>query len=154
MHSYTTSSDQRYPDSLTNTAIPQATAFWAPGGPASSQPAVIRDSDDRHGPPRIHANQLSSSAYPSPAAFSITQRDSYPAQTQSDCSGQYSYPTQHYIPTVNYAAPPFDLAGYPVSNDIHHAVTCDLPSTHRALRSFLVRAPITPGSIRTKPPPR
>jgi hypothetical protein len=107
MQAYHTPSDQRYPDPLANTA------FWAPGGSDSSQPAVTRDSDDRHGPPRLRANQI-----PSAAAFGLTQRDSYPVQTQSDCSGQYPYPSQHYVPTVNYTAPPFDLAEYPVSNDI------------------------------------
>jgi len=37
------------------------------------------------------ANQLSSSAYVSTMAFPITQHNSYPAQTQSKYSGQYSH---------------------------------------------------------------
>ena len=144
MNTYSTSSDHRYPD----TAIPQATAFWPPGGPDGSQSAVTRNSDDRYGPPRLRANQLPTSAYASTAPFPITQRDSYPAQTQSDCSGQYPYPLQQYRSVVNYAAGPFDLAEYPVSIDI---VSCALPSIHRVLiRSFLVAATTPAGSTRPR----
>jgi len=120
MHTYSTPSDHRYPDSPANTAISQAAAFWPPGGPDSSQSAVMHDLEDSYGPPRLRASQLPS-AYPSTTAFlgfPITQRDSYPAQTQSDCSGQDGYPTQQYISSVNYAAPAFDFAEYPVSDDI------------------------------------
>ena len=99
MQAHHAPSDHRYPDTFATTA------FWAPGASDSSQPAVTRDSDDRHGPPRLRANQLSS----------FTQRDSYPTQAQTDCSAQYPYPSQQYIPSVNYTAPPFDLAEYPVS---------------------------------------
>lgn len=148
MNTYSTSSDHRYPDSLANTAIPQATSFWPPGGPDGSQSAVTRNSDDRYGPPpRLRPNQLPTS-YASTPAFPITQRDSYPAQTQSDCSGQYPYPPQQYRPVVNYATGPFDLAEYPVSNDV---LSCALPSIHRVfIRSFLVAATIPTGSMRPR----
>jgi hypothetical protein len=138
-----TPSDLRYPDSFTNSA------FWAPPPPGSdsSHPAVTRDSDDRHGPPRLRPNQLSSAA----AAFGLTQRDSYPTQSQTDCPGQYPYPPQHYISTVNYTAPPFDLAEYPVSNDIPR----DLRAIHRPLfRSSLEVPPTTTDSIQPRPPPQ
>lgn len=129
MQAHHTPSDQRYPDTFTSTA------FWAPGGSDSSQPAVTRDADDRHGPPRLRANQLSS--------FGLTQRDSYPTQTQSDCPGQYPYPSQHYIPTVNYTAPPFDLAEYPVSNDIPlpSLVTCGAFTALSSDRPWKYRLP-------------
>lgn len=154
MQTYSTPSDHRYPDSLANTAISQSTAFWPPGGPDNSQPAVTRDPEDRYGPPRLRANQLPSSTYPSTAAFPIAQRDSYPAQTQSDCSGQYGYPPQQYMSSVNYAAPPFDFAEYPVSNESRYVLRCALPSIHRALiRSFLV-AITTAGSMRLRPHPQ
>lgn len=131
MHSYSTPSDHRYPDSLANAAIPQATAFWPPGGPDGSQSAVTRNPEDRYGPPRLRANQLSSSPYASTAAFPIAQRDSYPAQSQSDCSGQYPYPQQQYMSNVNYAAPPFDFAEYPVSNDIPFRTADHSPRSHQ-----------------------
>ena len=116
---YPTPSDHRYAEA-TNPAMPQGSGpYWAPGGHDSTQPAVTRDPEDRHGPSRLRANQLTSSAYASASAFSLTQRDSYPApgQTQSECPEQFPYPHQQYIPGVNYATPPFDLdyqVGYPL----------------------------------------
>jgi hypothetical protein len=110
---YPTPSDHRYPDAT----MPQGgTTYWAPGGLDTSQPAVTRDPEDRHGPSRLRANQLNSPAYASAPALSLTQRDSYPTlgQTQTDCPEQFAYPPQQYIPSVNYAAPPYDFADYPV----------------------------------------
>ncbi len=88
-------------------------AFWAPPGADRSQPAVTRDPEDRYGPPRLRA----SSAYATIPPFPPTHRDSYHAQTQSDCASQYAYPSQH-ISGVNYAAPPFDFSEYPVSDEL------------------------------------
>ncbi|KAF8497370.1 hypothetical protein F5888DRAFT_277043 [Russula emetica] len=114
---YPTQSDHRYGDA-TNPPVPQGSnTYWAPGGLDTSQPAVTRDSEDRHGPSRLRANQLTSSAYASAAPpFSLRHRDSYPAlgQTQMDCPEQFAYSPQQYIPSVNYAAPPYDLAEYPI----------------------------------------
>ncbi len=119
---YPTPSDHPYPDA-TNPAMPQGNnTHWAPGGLDTSHPAVTRDPEDRHGPSRLRANQLTSSAYASAAApFSLTQRDSYPAMahSQNDCTEQFPYPLQQYIPSVNYAAPPYDLAEYPVGFLFH-----------------------------------
>ena len=114
---FPTPSDHRYADG-TNPTMPQGSGtYWAPGGLDSSQPAVTRDSEDRHGPSRLRANHLTSSAYASAPAVSLTQRDSYPAPglTQTDCPEQFPYHPQPYIPNVNYAAPPLDLTDYPVS---------------------------------------
>jgi hypothetical protein len=115
---YPTTSDHRYGDA-TNPPMPQGSnTYWPPGGLDTSQPAVTRDPEDRHGSSRLRAaNQLASSAYASATPpFSLTHRDSYPAlaQTQSDCPDQFPYPPQQYMPSVNYAAPPYDLAEYPV----------------------------------------
>ncbi|KAI9447236.1 hypothetical protein F5148DRAFT_1344699 [Russula earlei] len=109
---YPTPSDQRFADA-TNPAVPQGSStYWPPHAPDGTQSAVTREPDDRHGPPRLRAGQLSSSAYASAAVFS--QRDTYPAQSQADCSVQYPYPSQQYIQTVNYVSPPFDFAEYPI----------------------------------------
>jgi hypothetical protein len=99
--------------------MPQGSnTYWPPGGLDTPQPAVTRDPEDRHGPSRLRApNQLTSSTYASATPpFSLTQRDSYPAlgQTQSDCPDQFVYPPQQYMSSVNYAAPPYDLAEYPM----------------------------------------
>jgi hypothetical protein len=105
--------DHRYPD------MPQgSTTYWAPDGlDTTSHPAVTRDSEDRHVPSSLRPNQLASSAYASATALSLTQRDPYPTmgQTQTDCQEQFPCPPQQYIPSVNYAAPPYDFADYPVS---------------------------------------
>jgi len=89
--------------------------FWPPTATSTDrshpQPAVTRDTEDRYGPPRLRA----SSAYATIPQFPPTHRDSYHAQTQSDCAGQYAYPPQQqYISGVNYAAPPFDFSEYPI----------------------------------------
>jgi hypothetical protein len=115
---YSPPSDRRYSDA-SNPAMPQGSnTYWAPGGLDTSQPAVTRDSEDR--PSRLRATQLTSSTYASATAppFSLTHRESYPAstmgQTQGECPEQFPYPPQQYIPSVNYAAPPYDFAEYPV----------------------------------------
>jgi len=108
---YPTPSDHRYTDA-TNPAMPQGSGpYWTPGGHDTSQPAVTRDPEDRHGPSRLRANQLTSSTYASASAFSLTQRDSYPppGQAQTECPEHFPYPHQQYNSGVNYAAPPFDL---------------------------------------------
>ena len=117
---YPTQSDHRYGDA-TNNAMPQGSnTYWPPNGLDTSQPAVTRDPEDRHPPSRLRASQLASpAAYASSAAtppFSLTHRDSYSAlgQTQIDCPDQFAYHPQQYLPSVNYAAPPYDLAEYPV----------------------------------------
>lgn len=115
---YPTQSDHRYGDPASPTAPQPGSTYWAPPGLDTDQPAVTRDPEDRHGPSRLRANQLTSSAYPSATPpFSLNHRDSYPSlgQTQSDCPDQFAYPPQQqYISGVNYAAPPYDLAEYPV----------------------------------------
>ena len=131
----------RYPThpDATNPAMPQGSGpYWTPGGhDTSSQPAVTRDPEDRHGPSRLRAaNQLTSSPYASASAFSLTQRDSYPTQgqAQSECPEHFPYPHQQYIPGVNYAAPAFDLdyqVGYPLCP---HDLTEYSPSSHRSIQ--------------------
>ena len=109
---YNTPSDHRYGDA-THSAMPQGNnTHWASDGLDASQPAVTRDSEDRHGPSRLSANQLAYASATPP--FSLTHRDSYPVlgQTQTDCPEQFAYHLQQYIPSVNYAAPPYDLAEY------------------------------------------
>lgn len=143
---HTTPSDPRYPDA-TNPAMPQGSGtYWASGLDAS-QPAVTRDLEDRHGSSRLRANQLTSSPYASSPPFLLTQRDSYPAlgQPQSECPDQFPYPPQQYTQTVNYAAPPYDLADYPSVS--YPFVLMTLPNIHRALfRSFQV-VPTIAGSM-------
>jgi hypothetical protein len=80
-------------------------------------------------------------------------RDSYPAQTQSDCSGKNPYYglclwsgynarnriPQHHIPTINYTALPLDLLEYSTITISRYAVPCNLLSTcihYALLRSF------------------
>ncbi|KAH9956349.1 hypothetical protein BC827DRAFT_1270998 [Russula dissimulans] len=137
MHRYPTPSDPRYRD-LTSPAPPQGGSpgpYWSPR-PDASQPAVIREPDDRHHPPsRLRANQIPSSAYASASAvttFAFPQRDTYPAQTQADCPAQYPYPPQQYPSAVNYSQPPFDLAEYPnVPGSAYHGA--QYPTQHPAV---------------------
>jgi hypothetical protein len=111
---YPTPSDQRYGDAC-NPVMPQGSTYWAPGRPDPHPSAVTRDSDDRHGTPRLRSNQTTSSNYPPVTPNSVPPSDSYPTQTQGDYSGQRGYPAQQYVSSVNYAAPPYDFAAYPVS---------------------------------------
>ncbi|KAI0298404.1 hypothetical protein B0F90DRAFT_1734227 [Multifurca ochricompacta] len=121
---YPTPSDQRYGDAG-NPAMVQGSIYWNPGGPDGSQPAVNRDSDDRHGLPRLRASQLITSSYAPATTYAVTPpRDSYTVHTQnqSDCPEQYGYPPQHYPPVVNYSLPPYDFAEYPkiTSDSVQH----------------------------------
>lgn len=95
------------------------------------------------------ANQLTSTPYASDTPFSLTQRDSYPAlgTTQSECPDQFPYRPQQYIQSVNYAAPPYDLADYPVSYPV---VLMTWPNIHRALLRCFQVLPTIAGSM----PPR
>jgi hypothetical protein len=118
---YHTPSDHCYGYATTgNPAIPQYSyIYWPPGDHDTSQPAVTRDSEDRHGPSHLcAANQLIPSAYASATPFLPTHCDSYPAlgQTQSDCPEQFAHPPQQYILSVNYAASSesYDSVGYPL----------------------------------------
>jgi hypothetical protein len=97
---YPTPSDHRYGDA-TNPPMPH----WSRGGldtPQWAQPAVTRDSEDRHGPSHLRAHQLlltaSSYAFATPP-FSLTHGDSYPAlgQTPNDCPGS-AYHSGQYPP--------------------------------------------------------
>jgi hypothetical protein len=149
---YNTPSDHRYGDA-TNNAMPQGNnTYWAPGGLDASQPAVTRDPEDRHGPSRLRANQLAYASATPP--FSLTHRDSYPVlgQTQTDCPEQFAYHPQQYIPSVNYAAPPYDLAEYPVGYLFYPRDPAEyLPSF--SFRSFQVM-PTIAGSILPSPQQR
>ncbi len=113
---YPTPSDHRYGDA-TNPPMPQGSnTYWSPGGPDTPQPAVTRDSEDRHGPSRLRANQLTSSAYASATLpFSLTHGDSYPAlgQTPNDSPEPFACHPQQYMPSVN-TVPPYGLGEYPV----------------------------------------
>ncbi|KAI0301390.1 hypothetical protein BC826DRAFT_1101988 [Russula brevipes] len=128
---YPTPPDHRYGDAA-NPAVPQGSSYWAPACPDGPQPAVTRETDDRHPHPRLRPNQLTPSPYASAATtFAPPQRDSYPPQAQDDCSGQYAYPAQPHFSSVNYAGPPYDFAEYPVapSNTYHNGQFASQAST-------------------------
>ena len=114
MLQYPTPSDLRYGD-VANTTMPQGGTQWGPGRPDSSQSAVNCDTDDRQRAQHSRTTQSLPSDYTPATTYTATSRDSYPAQAQSHCSGQYPYPSQPYASTVNYVLPPYDFAEYPVS---------------------------------------
>jgi hypothetical protein len=149
---YPTPSGPRYGDA-TNNALPQGNiTYWAPGGLDTFQPAVTRDSEDRHGPSRLRASQLTYASASPP--FSHTDLESYPAlgQTQTDCPEQFAYHPQQYNPSVNYAAPPFDLAVYTVG----YLLCSHDPAEHSpsfSFRSYQVM-PTIAGSILPSPQQR
>jgi len=153
---YPTPSDQRYRN-VSNPPAPQGNGtYWSPA-PDGSHSAVTREPDDRHHPPpRLRANQIPSSAYASASApttttFAFPQRDTYPAQTQTDCPAQYPYPPQQQYPSaVNYSQPPFDLAEYPVSCLSASRDTADHLPRSPAPRTYQV-APITVRSTQLSP---
>jgi hypothetical protein len=114
---YPTQSDHRYGDA-TNPPMPQGSnTYWSPGGLDIPQPAVTRDSEDRHDPSRLRADQLTSSAYASATPpFSLTHRDSYPTlgQTPNDCPGS-AYHSGRYPPadpTSFHRLTTYDRTGY------------------------------------------
>jgi hypothetical protein len=116
-----TPSDQRYGDAC-NAAMPQGGTHWVPGRPDTYQSAVTRDLD--HGAPRLRSNQMSfndnnnNNNYPSvsPNNTIPPSAESYPAQPPADFTApQRAYPPHQYASSVNYAAPPYDFAAYPVS---------------------------------------
>ena len=114
LHQYPTHSDLPYGD-VTDTTMPQGGTQWGSGRPDASQTALNSDSDDRQRVQQIRASQYPSNYSPA-TTYSVTSRDSFPAQAQSHCSGQYPYPSQPYQSVaVNYSLPPYDFAEYPVS---------------------------------------
>ncbi|KAH8990847.1 hypothetical protein EDB92DRAFT_729603 [Lactarius akahatsu] len=120
MLQYPTPSDLHYGD-VGDTSMPQGGTQWGPGRPDSSHPAVNADTDDRQRAQQLRASQHPPSNYTPATTYMITSRDSYPAQAQSYCSGQYAYPSQSYPATVNYVSPPYDFAEYPINAvNAHH----------------------------------
>ncbi|KAH9023339.1 hypothetical protein EDB85DRAFT_327538 [Lactarius pseudohatsudake] len=120
MLQYPTPSDLHYGD-VGDASMSQGGTQWRPGRPDSSQPAVNADADDRQRAQQLRASQHPPSNYTPATTYMITSRDSYPAQAQSYCPGQYTYPSQSYPATVNYVLPPYDFAEYPINAvNAHH----------------------------------
>lgn len=150
MLQYPTPSDQRYAAPCNPAVpVPQGSTYWAPGRPDAHHPAVNRDSDDRHGAPRLRSSsQLTSSNYPPATPNAVPSCDSYAAQSQGDCSGQRGYPSQQYSSGVNYASPPYDFAAYPVS----YSSMFFWPTIHRAPPQIIPDSVYQGGQYGTQPP--
>lgn len=144
MLQYPTPADQRY-TGVDNATMPQGGTQWGPGRPDSSQSAVNCDADDRQRAQHSRASQSLPPNYAPVTTYTATSRDSYLAQAQSHCPGQYAYPS-HPIPSaVNYVQPPYDFGEYPVSSYFVPRVT--RPSIHRSIIRSKLPTPIMVDNI-------
>ncbi|KAH9961703.1 hypothetical protein BGW80DRAFT_1463748 [Lactifluus volemus] len=81
-------------------------------------PHVLHLEFDRR--PHRNMTPYATSMTPSPShkPSSVVGPHSYPTQPSTDFTApQRAYPPHQYAPSVNYAAPPYDFAAYPIVSD-------------------------------------